>query len=304
MRARAAEVISAVPRSAQIDFLEVGCGQGQFLAEIIEQAGSRLRSAVGYDPAWRGKHEDIQAGAHIFKCNFDRESAARLRHAPNVVVSRHTIEHLSRPLEFLKNIRIALGGMSTALIFIETPSIDWILQNNAMHDFFYEHCSIFSLQSLRLALEKSGFPAASVRSVFGDQYLWATNQALAVPALEELDMHHQGKSLASAETYATHWRTKMIEAARRGRVTIWGAGAKGATFAMLMDPDDGHLDCAIDINPQKQGKFLAGSGLMILSPEDASRRAPSTIFLMNPNYEQEVRETASKLGIEAVIVPV
>jgi hypothetical protein len=48
---------------------------------------------------------------------------------------------------------------------------------------------------------------------------------------------------------------------------------------------------SIDINPAKQGKFLAGSGLAVLSPQEGlSRMQPGAdVFVMNSNYLEEIR---------------
>ena len=142
---RVRDVIAA---RAPIDYLEIGCGQGGFIAEVAHMAGPRLRSAEGFDPAWRGAEGDGLCGSRIHKAYFDIDAVERLAYAPNVVVTRHTIEHVPDPVAFLAAIREALGPRSEAVIFIETPCVDWILHHNAMQDFFYEHCSF--LQPRRL----------------------------------------------------------------------------------------------------------------------------------------------------------
>jgi hypothetical protein len=51
----------------------------------------------------------------------------------------------------------------------------------------------------------------------------------------------------------------------------------------------------IDINPAKQGRFLAGTGLRVEAPGEAlARLAPgSRILVMNPNYLDEIRATCA-----------
>ena len=53
-----------------------------------------------------------------------------------------------------------------------------------------------------------------------------------------------------------HWRRIVADAAARGPVYLWGAGSKGVTFSLLIDPDGDALAGAVDINPVKQGCFL------------------------------------------------
>ena len=94
-----------------------------------------------------------------------------------MIVSRHTIEHVPDPVAFLTAVRDALGERAEATIFLETPCVDWILRHDAMQDFFYEHCSLFTARALALALERAGFHAPRVEHVFGGQYLWARASA-------------------------------------------------------------------------------------------------------------------------------
>jgi hypothetical protein len=48
----------------------------------------------------------------------------------------------------------------------------------------------------------------------------------------------------------------------------------------------------IDINPAKQGKYLPSTGLLVRSPSDALAMLPkgSTIYVMNSNYFEEIKE--------------
>jgi hypothetical protein len=51
---------------------------------------------------------------------------------------------------------------------------------------------------------------------------------------------------------------------------------------------------AIDINPEKQGKFLAATGTPVLSPEQGLALASpgTTILVMNSNYLAEIQTFA------------
>jgi hypothetical protein len=301
---RADDILAAVSDDNMVDYLELGCGQGTFVGKVARVAGSRLRSASGFDPAWRGSDTRGPCGSLIHKVYFNEDTARLLTRQPNVVASRHTIEHIPDPLSFLRSLRAALGPTSQARVFIETPCIAWILEHEAMQDFFYEHCSIFSHRALHYALEASGFRVRRIIRVFGGQYLWAEGQAGTgiVPTRPSTSV---ARNLAGAQKrFTTQWRTAAEDARAAGAVSIWGAGAKGVMFAVLADPDGVLLDHAVDINPSKQGSYLAGSGLPVLAPAQAAERHPQTIFIMNPNYMSEIRESASASRIDARLVAI
>lgn len=302
---RANDVANAAPEGALIDFLEVGCGQGRFIEEVARVAKDRLRSAEGFDPAWRGAEGGGPDGSRIHVCYFDKSTASRLQHAPNVVVTRHTIEHVPDPIAFLSAIREALGPDAKATIFVETPCVDWILRNEAMQDFFYEHCSIFTASSLADALHRSGFKNARVDHVFGGQYLWARASTFGDAREEPAPEDPERPSLDGVRRRFTEkWRKDIAERAVEGPIALWGAGAKGVNFALMMDPEAKTIDHVIDVNPAKQGKYLPVSGVAVLSPEASAARKARTIYVMNPNYLDEIRVTAREVGITAQFVPI
>lgn len=43
-------------------------------------------------------------------------------------------------------------------------------------------------------------------------------------------------------------KEKLRELNDNGKVSVWGAGAKGATFVNLIDNNNGLIDSVIDIN--------------------------------------------------------
>lgn len=86
------------------------------------------------------------------------------------------------------------------------------------------------------------------------------------------------------------------------RVAVWGAGAKGATFCNVVDPDCKFIAFVVDITPAKQGKYIPGTGHPIYAPE-ALRRV-DTVLLMNPNYHEENQRLLEELGIATRIVDV
>lgn len=305
VRARAQDVIACAPDGERIDVLEVGCGQGRFLAEIERIAGDRLGTLQGFDPAWRGEERTGPGRARIHKACFGVTTADRLERPPNVVVFRHTIEHVPEPVAFLSAIRTALGPWSKARLLIETPCVDWIVERQAFQDFVYEHCSLFTARALAIALTRAGFREPRVGHVFGGQHLWASAATEGAADRPETGRSSCLASLAGArERFARRWRERVRASAQEGPVAVWGAGAKGVTFALMADAENRLIDHVVDINPAKQNRHIAGTGLRVLAPHDAARLEPRTIFVMNPNYLDEIAGMARAVGIDAALVPI
>lgn len=282
--------------------VEIGCGKGHFLRKLIEYPGANNRG-FGFDPSYVGVESDVEGRLEFRRCFYD-DSCTDVE--ADVVICRHVIEHIDQPLLMLRTVRSALGTSRPVKVFFETPCVEWILKGRILWDFFYEHCSIFSAATLRLAFGQAGFAVQRVEHVFGGQYLWLEGQ----PAdhLEESTLNGRNSvemacSYKDAEAMIlTQWRKRLLHLSQNGKTALWGAGAKGATLAHLVDPERSLIDCVIDINPNKQGGYIPGTGHPIVSPLDLPVRGVRSAILMNPNYHSENLRLLKKAGIELDLI--
>jgi SAM-dependent methyltransferase len=267
--------------------VEVGCGNGLFLRKLVNYEGAGI-SGHGFDPSYKGPASEIDGRLNFATRYYDSDCADV---PADVVVCRHVIEHVPRPLGLLEDIKKALAHSPQARIFFETPCVEWILHNQVVWDFFYEHCSYFSAASLRTAFEIGGFAVQNVQHVFGGQYLWLE---ATLPGTAPAVTKQPGTIVAQAREFANSearlkqdWSHKIEGLAAREKVALWGAGAKGVTFANLIDGSRSLLDCIVDLNSAKQGHFVPGTGHPIVGYQDLITRGVSTAILMNPNYREE-----------------
>jgi SAM-dependent methyltransferase len=267
--------------------VEVGCGNGLFLRKLVAYDGSGNRG-YGFDPSYRGAESELDGRLEFSARYYDSECADV---PADVIVCRHVIEHVPRPLRMLEDIKKALACAPKARIFFETPCVEWILANLVVWDFFYEHCSYFSAASLSTVFQAAGFEVQSVEHVFAGQYLWL--EATLPKSTPRLDKR-PGTVVAQAQRFARleaklkeDWSRKIRALAAKEKVAVWGAGAKGVTFANLIDGSRQLIDCVVDLNPLKQGHYVPGTGHPIVSYQALTAHGVSTAILMNPNYREE-----------------
>lgn len=96
--------------------VEVGCGKGHFL-ELLR---SKNIDCIGFDPTYEGDKEYVVK--EYFSEKFSDINA-------DVIILRHTLEHIHFPLEFIQ--QIAKANNYRGSIFIEVPTFQWIYENNA-----------------------------------------------------------------------------------------------------------------------------------------------------------------------------
>lgn len=248
--------------------VEVGCGKGYFLETLLAKGFD----VTGFDPAYEGKNPRVKR--QYFEPGVIKKS--------NGLILRHVLEHIQNPVDFLEKLKIANGG--TGKIYIEVPCFDWICQHKAWFDIYYEHVNYFRLSDFRRIF---GEVIESGR-LFNGQYLYVIAD-LASLQIPSIDMNDR-------VSFPADFTANITERNRAGRkkAAIWGGASKGVIFALLKERAGCPVDTVIDINPAKQGKYLAGTGLLVKSPEQglAELCEGSTIYVMNSNYLDEIMKVA------------
>jgi len=93
------------------------------------------------------------------------------------------------------------------------------------------------------------------------------------------------------------WQHNLERIERAGqRVVAWGAGAKGVSFLNMLKIKN-QIEYIVDINPYKQGKYIAGTGQQIVPPEFLRDYQPDVVIIMNPIYKKEIQRTVKELGL-------
>lgn len=285
--------------------VDVGAGQGNFLAHLAERLGSRVARARGFDPAFRAAEARLPPHVALTAAPFDATGAAALELPVDVVVTRHVVEHVTDPAAFLASPRERLAEPFTLLV--ETPNVGHTVERGLLHDFCYEHCTMLSAAALAAALRRAGYERIEVEHAFGGEYLLAFARASRSPSgtPEPITARSTSTRLADvAARFVPEHRERLREARARGPVALWGGAGKGALFAHLVDPERALVDVVVDIHPDKQGMFLPGAGHRVVAPQAALRRGVRTVVVANPTYAAEVASQCDTIGLRAAIVGV
>lgn len=224
------------------------------------------------------------------------------------------LEHIEDPDGFIDQVRRAVGDQKS-VVFFEVPNSLWTLRQGGIWDIIYEHCSYFSPLSLAYLFRKHGFRVLAVNEVFGGQFLTieaepeqegrgAGEQGSGGEFQDELDAL-AADARAFAENYRAkrdEWQTRLRSLAAAGkRGVVWGAGSKGVTFLNAMDAGD-EIVAVVDINPRKQGKFVAGTGQQIIPPSQLVELHPDFVIIMNANYREEIGGMLKEVGVNSEIL--
>jgi SAM-dependent methyltransferase len=270
--------------------LEVGCGKGDFVRLLCEVAGAR---GEGYDTSYEGP--DREAGVV-----FHREyvSAADVDSHFDLVVCRHVVEHVPEIGTFLGELAAIARAAGGATTVIETPRLEWIIENRCLWDVFYEHCNYFTMESLAHLCRRAGFRIARHSRLFGGQYqflelhLAARHRPVPRPRRRT---HDRLAPFARAAQRRMRRLESEIAAGSPGKAwAVWGAGAKGV--ALVNQLSAVQPACVIDSNAAKQGCVIPGSRVPVVAPQDPLLHRLELVLIANPNYAREIKTTLDSLG--------
>lgn len=284
--------------------VEIGAGQGDFLRMLCRLGDNR---GTGFDAAY-APEEDAEVDDRVQMIG-EFAWQEHLDGVPDMIYTRHVLEHIERPLPFVQGMREAIGEANT-LVFSEMPNMAYTLRELAIWDIIYEHCGYYNALSLACLFTRAGFDVLATREVFGGQFL--TIEALPAAqagadgragAAELAPLQEQVDNFADEFAQkVSSWRERLAGWAAEGKTVVaWGAGSKGVTFLNILDTAD-QIRTIVDINPRKRGMFVVGSGQEIVAPEAMREVRPDVVILMNPLYRDEIAATMQEMGLEAEYV--
>ncbi|MEO8097258.1 MAG: class I SAM-dependent methyltransferase [Acidobacteriota bacterium] len=287
--------------------LEIGCGKGEFLALLCEMGVGR---GIGFDPAFIPDrlHSDASDRLTFFKELYSEKHS---HVAADFICCKMTLEHISDTAAMIQTVRRSIGDRRTP-VFFQIPNAEYVLDDLAFWDVYYEHCSYFTAGSLRRLFQSCGFRVLDVRVEYGSQYLTIDavpdDAAVAPPAQAEEDLADLQSAVQrfakQVPARIADWQSKLRQFhSANSRVVLWGGGSKAVAFLNALDIQD-EVKYAVDVNPFKTGTFLAGTGQEVVAPEFLNEYRPDVIVLMNPIYKSEVETSLKAMGVQAELLTV
>jgi SAM-dependent methyltransferase len=288
--------------------VEVGCSKGDFLVLICELGNN---TGIGIDPSSvEERMKERAAGRVEFIQDYYSEKYSE--HVGDMILCRHTLEHIYDTAEFMRTIRRSIGNRLDTTVVFEVPDVIRVLQEQAFWDIYYEHCSYFGLGSLGRLFRMTGFEIIDLYSEYDDQYLLIEAKPAENPSTTP---HEREESVAEisglVEAFSSkcpertrEWRDFFQNAHSSGkRVAIWGSGSKCVAFLTTIGISR-EVGCIIDINPYRHGKFIPGVARGVESPAFLTEYRPDTVVVMNKIYKKEIGEMLNKMDLNPSLIAV
>lgn len=302
-----------------------GLGPHSHVVEVASNDGYLLRNFVdvgvpclGIEPTASTADAAKALGIPVL-CEFFGEALARRLVAEgrsaDLIAGNNVYAHVPDINDFTRGLAALLKP--EGVVTLEFPHLLQLVRHTQFDTVYHEHFSYLSLGAVQRIFSAAGLRVWDVDElpthggslrVYGC-HAGATRAATGRVA--EVLAQEQAEGLERAEAYTAFQARAdkvknelmafLIEQKRAGkRVAAYGAAAKGNTLLNYAGVKPDLLPYVCDAAVAKQGKYLPGSHVPILSPEALSSDPPDYILILPWNIANEVRGQLANLAAKGV----
>ena len=291
-----------------------------FVVEIASNDGCLLSyvkqlqiPCLGIEPTRSTASAARQRGLEVIESFFGLELAQELvsdRREADLIVANNVLAHAPDISNFVRGFSILLKANGVATF--EFPHIMQLVAHNQFDTIYHEHYSYLSLTAV-----KEIFDNANLR-VFDVEELSTHGGSLRVYACRKDSLHHNSESKRVKELLAAEQKagittesyyyafqqkvndlkddflTFLISSKKNGRrIAAYGAAAKGNTLLNYAGIRPDLIPFVVDRNPAKQGKFLPGSRIPVVSEDLLHKEKPDYVIVLPWNIKEEIMNQLS-----------
>ena len=254
-------------------FIEVGCGQGEFL-KVLSEFPVEVHG-IEHDPHLvelaRAQGLDVTEG---FTETEDTRFAGGLY---DVFLSFNFLEHQPDPGTMLQAIYRNLEDDAMGLITV--PSFEYIMDHNSYYELIRDHLAYYTFETLTPLLERNGFLVEECEVINRDTLSVIVKKRPQMDTENLLECYvNLKREMESYMKYLDAWDKK---------VAVWGASHQGFTLAATTKLGE-RARYIIDSAPFKQGKFAPASHLPIVGPDHFHEHPVDAIIITAPGYTDEI----------------
>ncbi|MBV7550109.1 class I SAM-dependent methyltransferase [Pseudomonas sp. PDM26] len=307
-----AEMVERFGLSADSRVVEVAANDGY----LLQYVAGRGIPCLGVEPTRSTAQAAREKGLEIREVFFGRDTAAQLKSegwGADLMAANNVLAHVPDINDFL-------GGFATLLkptgvATFEFPQLLTLMAGQQFDTLYHEHYSYLSLTAVQTLCERNGlqvFDVSQLSTHGGSLRVFvqrldgerrdvqpAVRQQLQAELAAGVKTPGFYATLAPAAERIKHDLLRFLLQARADgkRVVGYGAAAKGNTLLNYAGVKPDLLAWVADANPHKQGKYLPGSRIPIVSPARIDIEKPDYVLVLPWNLLDEI--TQAFAGIRA-----
>lgn len=294
----------------------VNLSSGDLVVDIGANDGTLLRQykkpglvTVGFEPSnlWK---LGIEGNSRIINDYFNYEAFQRElgKRKAKVITSIAMFYDLEDPNAFVEDIKKCLD--ENGVWIVQMNYLGLMLENNTFDNICHEHLEYYSLLSLSNLLDRYDMEAFDVElnDVNGGSFRTYVkhksgkiqSSAAAEDRLRKQREIEKEMGLDSNKVYEAF--AKRIETSKSDTVSflkgenekgkkifIYGASTRGLVVLQYFGIDKTLITAATDMNPDKWGKYIVGTGIQIMSVEEYRKQKPDYLLVLPYHFLEEIK---------------
>ena len=235
--------------------VEIASNDGYLLQYVRERGIPCLGIEPSGNTARVARERGIESIEDFFGARLARGLAAEGRRA-DLILGNNVLAHVPDINDFVSGLPILLK--ERGVVTLEFPHLLRLVAENQFDTIYHEHFSYLSLTTVQRVL------AAHDLTVFDVQELPTHGGSLRVWAF-------------------------LVERKRAGKLVLgYGAAAKGNTLLNYCGARRDLLPMVADTSPHKQGLFLPGSHIPVVTPDELLAARPDVVLILPWNIKDEI----------------
>jgi SAM-dependent methyltransferase len=298
-------------------------GPSSLVVELASNDGYLLKNflgmgipVLGIDPSDTVAAAAAKIGVPTLVEFFGKKIAgdlARQGRRADLIIGNNVLAHVPQLNDFVAGMALLLRENGN--ITIEFPHLLELVKHVEFDTIYHEHFSYFSVYAIEQVFSRHGLRIYDVERLpthGGSLRIFAAHAARTdlkdSASLGEVRAQESAAGLQDLATYAKF--SKRVEecrdslqaflatAKREGkRIAAYGAAAKGNTLLNFCGVTSADIAFVADRNPHKQNKFLPGTHIPVVSPEELMQAKPDYVLILPWNLRDEIQHQLA--GIRA-----
>lgn len=291
--------------------VEIACNDG-YLLQYFKEKGIY---PIGVEPtastAKVAREKDIHVVEDFFGTRLAEKMVEDYGYA-DLILGNNVLAHVPDINDFLSGVSLMLTGDGTCTF--EFPHLLNLIKHNQFDTIYHEHYSYLSLTALVKIFQTNGLEIYDVEEipthggslrVYGQRLEGEKAISENVKNLLYREELCGMKDLEFYDSFQSDIEQIRIDfelfrkycKERKSKVAGYGAAAKGNTFLNYVEGDSNIIAMVADTAPLKQGKFLPGSRIPIVSEPDLKAFDPDYVVIFPWNIKSEVKAKLRKEGL-------
>tara|TARA_A100001011_G_scaffold331369_1_gene357714 strand:- start:293 stop:1504 length:1212 start_codon:yes stop_codon:yes gene_type:complete len=284
--------------------------------EIASNDGSLLNilkvnqvNAKGIEPTKSTFNFSRKKGHNVINSFFTNKFANKIKKKSDFIIANNVLAHVPNLNDFIKGIKTFLNHDGVATF--EVQYLLSLIKLNQFDTVYHEHFSYFSITSACNIFEKHGlkiFDCEKIKTHGGSIRLYVThmdNSKMKDTNRFKIFKKYEEKAGIKKEIFYMSFQkrvnllkkkvSKFIDWNIKNKriIAAYGAAAKANTFFNFTGINYQKVNCIIDKNPFKIGKFLPGSKIPIKKKSFLKKIKPDIILIMTWNIKDEIKKELS-----------